>query len=148
MLNSGRIEPREACRAPSSTPTRRWPVDANHNDPIHPSFEAIVSGGSLAGATTLIWRKGEVVQRACVGWRDREADLPIEHDTIFRIASMTKPITSTAALMLAEEWRCSAPRSTENSHPLPARSFSCGPITNRFHTGPDRSTTLTPQVPG
>jgi CubicO group peptidase (beta-lactamase class C family) len=38
-----------------------------------------------------------------VGWRDVEPGLPIERDTLFRIASMTKPITSTAALMLVEE---------------------------------------------
>jgi CubicO group peptidase (beta-lactamase class C family) len=40
-----------------------------------------------------------------VGWRDLEARLPIERDTIFRIASMSKPITCTAALMLLEEGR-------------------------------------------
>ena len=80
-------------------------MNTNHNDPITAAVEAIVSGGGLAGATTLIWRGGEVVQRTCVGWRDLEARLPVEHDTIFRIASMTKPITSTAALMLVEEGR-------------------------------------------
>jgi CubicO group peptidase (beta-lactamase class C family) len=46
-----------------------------------------------------------VVQSATVGWRDVAARLPIERDTLFRIASMTKPITSTAALMLFEEGR-------------------------------------------
>ena len=40
-----------------------------------------------------------------MGWRDIEGKLPIERDTIFRIASMTKPITSVAALMLVEEGR-------------------------------------------
>ena len=40
-----------------------------------------------------------------MGWRDIEANLPVERDTIFRIASMTKPITSVAALMLVEEGR-------------------------------------------
>src|SRR5215472_18171694 len=39
------------------------------------------------------------------GWRDVEDGVPIERDTIFRIASMTKPITSVAALMLADEVR-------------------------------------------
>jgi CubicO group peptidase (beta-lactamase class C family) len=52
----------------------------------------------------LVWRDG-VVQIACVGWRDVEAQLPIERDTIFRIASMSKPITSAVALMLFEEGR-------------------------------------------
>jgi CubicO group peptidase (beta-lactamase class C family) len=46
-----------------------------------------------------------VVHAAGVGWRDREAELPMQRDDLFRIASMTKPITSTAALMLLEEGR-------------------------------------------
>jgi CubicO group peptidase (beta-lactamase class C family) len=40
-----------------------------------------------------------------VGWRDREADLLVERDTIFRLASMTKPVTSLAALILVEQGR-------------------------------------------
>jgi CubicO group peptidase (beta-lactamase class C family) len=49
-----------------------------------------VDAGEFAGAATLAWRDGNV-QATCVGWRDREADLPVERDTIFRLASMTKP---------------------------------------------------------
>jgi CubicO group peptidase (beta-lactamase class C family) len=65
----------------------------------------MVDSGTLAGAATLTWRDGKVIQVATVGWRDIEARLPIGRDTLFRIASMTKPITSTAALMLFEEGR-------------------------------------------
>jgi CubicO group peptidase (beta-lactamase class C family) len=68
------------------------------------AIQPIVDAGALAGAATLVWRDG-VAQTACVGWRDVEAGLPIERDTIFRIASMSKPITSLAALMLVEEGR-------------------------------------------
>ena len=53
----------------------------------------IVESGQLAGAATLVWRNGEA-QTVCVGWRDLDGNLPVERDTIFRIASMTKPITS------------------------------------------------------
>jgi CubicO group peptidase (beta-lactamase class C family) len=74
-------------------------------DPIATAIESMVDAGALAGAATLIWRDGKVVQIGTVGWRDMEARLPIERDTLFRIASMTKPITSTAALMLFEEGR-------------------------------------------
>src|SRR5690349_11438076 len=70
------------------------------------AIQAIVERGKLAGAATAIWRDG-AVSAAAAGWRDREASLPIERDTIFRIASMTKPITSLAALMLLEEGRLS-----------------------------------------
>jgi len=71
---------------------------------IQAALQKYVSEGQVAGVATLIWRGG-AVRTDCVGWRDVEARLPIEPDTIFRIASMTKPITSVAALMLVEEGR-------------------------------------------
>ncbi len=71
--------------------------------PIATAIKAIVDAGELAGAVTLIWRAGQLVQVDCIGWRNRETQLPMERDTIFRIASMTKPITSLAALLLLEE---------------------------------------------
>jgi CubicO group peptidase (beta-lactamase class C family) len=74
-------------------------------DAIETAIGAIVDAGELAGAVTLVWRGGKVVQSACVGWRDIEAEAPIQRDTIFRIASMSKPITSAAALMLVDEGR-------------------------------------------
>lgn len=74
-------------------------------DPISTAIEAIVDAGELAGAAALVWRDDKVTHSACVGLRDLEAKVPIERDTLFRIASMTKPITSTAALMLLDEGR-------------------------------------------
>lgn len=64
-----------------------------------------VNAGRLAGAAMLVWQDGKVIQSAGVGWRDIELKLPVEMNTLFRIASMTKPITSTAALMLFDEGR-------------------------------------------
>ena len=64
----------------------------------------IVDSGQLAGAATLVWKNG-AAQTTCFGSRDIERKLPVEPDTIFRIASMTKPITSVAALMLVDEGR-------------------------------------------
>ena len=68
------------------------------SDPL----QQIVDSGQLAGAATLVWKNGAARAR-CFGWRDIERKLPVERDTIFRIASMTKPITSVAALMLVDE---------------------------------------------
>jgi CubicO group peptidase (beta-lactamase class C family) len=68
------------------------------------ALEKPVKVNQLAGAAALVWHDGET-QTACAGWRDVEAKLPIQRDTIFRIASMTKPITSVAALMLMDEGR-------------------------------------------
>jgi CubicO group peptidase (beta-lactamase class C family) len=74
---------------------------------IPPALQAVVDSGDLSGFVTLIWRKGEVAQVTTLGRRDVEADLPMTRDTLFRIASMTKPVTSIAALMLWEEGKLS-----------------------------------------
>lgn len=70
---------------------------------IGPALKGIVDQGALAGVVTLIWRRGEVVQVDAVGQRDIAGGKPMQRDTLFRIASMTKPITTLAALMLVEE---------------------------------------------
>lgn len=70
---------------------------------ITAAIRKIVADGGLAGAATLIWQDGEIIHAAGVGWRDIASKLPMERDTIFRIASMTKPLTSTLALMLMDE---------------------------------------------
>ncbi|MDQ2806591.1 MAG: beta-lactamase family protein [Chloroflexota bacterium] len=77
----------------------------NMEDPIKTALENAVNVGDLAGLVTLVWHDSKVIQTANVGWRDQEAKLPMERNTLFRIASMTKPITSMAALMLCEEGR-------------------------------------------
>ena len=74
-------------------------------EPITDAIRKMVDDGSLAGAATLVWQDGKVIQAAGVGYRDIESKLPMERNTLFRIASMTKPITSTAALMLFDEGR-------------------------------------------
>ncbi len=64
-----------------------------------------VDSGRLPGWSVLVARDGQVVYRGRGGWRDVESRLAVQDDTIFRIYSMTKPITSIAALMLVEEGR-------------------------------------------
>jgi len=64
-----------------------------------------VETGKLAGTLTLVARHGEVVHSGVTGLMDRERNKPMREDTIFRIYSMTKPITSVAFMMLVEEGR-------------------------------------------
>src|SRR5260370_40627250 len=66
-----------------------------------------VKNGEIPGAVVLIARNGKIVMFDAFGFRDREAKAPMTTDAIFRIASMTKPIVSVAAMMLAEEGRLS-----------------------------------------
>ena len=77
----------------------------SHRDSIEVAIRADVDAGAFAGAATLVWRNGRVVQTAIVGRRDLLTNLPVERDTIFRLASMTKPLTTVAALMLYDEGR-------------------------------------------
>jgi CubicO group peptidase (beta-lactamase class C family) len=69
------------------------------------TFNADVRDGLIAGAVVLIMRDGKVAYLEKFGHRDRAARVPMQTDSIFRIASMTKPVTIVAALMLAEEGR-------------------------------------------
>src|SRR5258707_15246624 len=66
-----------------------------------------VKNGEIPGAVMLIARNGKIVMFDAFGFRDREAKAPMTSDAIFRIASMTKPIVSVAALILGEEGRLS-----------------------------------------
>jgi CubicO group peptidase (beta-lactamase class C family) len=72
---------------------------------VGPALREFVDRGELAGLVTLTSRAGEIVQGEAIGWCDLETRTPMRPDTLFRIASMTKPITSVAALMLVEEDR-------------------------------------------
>lgn len=69
------------------------------------SIDALVAAGQLAGAVALVWRDGRVDGTLVSGWRDVERRAPMRSDTLFRIASLTKPVTSVAALMLYDEGR-------------------------------------------
>ena len=67
------------------------------------SVQDAVDTGLLSGAVTMVWQAGNVLQVNEIGHRDVEAGLPMQRDTIFRIASMTKPVTVAAAMSMAEQ---------------------------------------------
>ena len=69
---------------------------------IQPTMQALVDSGKFAGVLTLIARKGKIVHFETAGLRDRESNKPMTEDTLFRIYSMTKPVTSVAIMMLYE----------------------------------------------
>lgn len=64
-----------------------------------------IDSDGIAGAVTLVARRGKVVHFEAQGWRDRENGVPMTKDSIFVLMSMTKPIVSTALMMLFEEGR-------------------------------------------
>ena len=71
------------------------------------SIREACDNGVLAGAVTLVWQSGKVLQVNEIGYRDVQTRLPMQRDTVFRIASMTKPVTVAAAMTLAEEGKLS-----------------------------------------
>jgi CubicO group peptidase (beta-lactamase class C family) len=77
--------------------------DASRLQRIDRHFARYVDDGRLPGWLILVSRRGEIVHLSTYGRRDVEAGLAVDLDTIFRIYSMTKPITSVAAMMLYEE---------------------------------------------
>ena len=64
-----------------------------------------VDAGRFPGTRLLIYRRGEIVHSTAQGFADVERQIPVKNDTIFRIYSMTKPITTVAFMMLVEEGR-------------------------------------------
>lgn len=70
---------------------------------IHESVQRHIDAGSIAGAVTLVARQGKVVHYEAHGVMDTDTKKPMAKDTIFRIASMTKPITGVAVMMMLEE---------------------------------------------
>src|SRR5665213_3352030 len=67
--------------------------------------ERYIDAGRFPGSQLLVYRRGKVVHSAVQGFADLERKAPVKDDTIFRIYSMTKPITSVAFMMLFEEGR-------------------------------------------
>ena len=101
----------------------------------------------IPGAVMAIARGGRIGYAEAFGWRDREAGAPMTSDAIFRIASMTKPITSVAAMMLAEEgsFEIAAPvaeylpesRSSRSASSAAGRADDDGAGPAAPHFGPD-----------
>ena len=73
---------------------------------IGPTMQSFIDAERTAGIMTLVARDGEIVHWDAHGWRVRDED-PLEPNDIFRIYSMTKPVTSVAAMILVEEGRLS-----------------------------------------
>ena len=66
-------------------------------------MQSYIDRGRLAGVLTMLARRGEVFHNETYGMQDIESGIPVKDDTIFRLYSMTKPITSVAVMMLYEE---------------------------------------------
>lgn len=97
-------------RAPSASPLHAKPPAPTAFAPdrlarIDQFLQRYVDENRIAGAVALVLRDGQTVYERAVGWSDKEAGRRMTADTIFRIASQTKALTSVAILALVEEGR-------------------------------------------
>jgi CubicO group peptidase (beta-lactamase class C family) len=74
---------------------------------IPPAMQKFVDAGDISGAVTVVGRRDGVVAFDAVGQRDLAAKAPMTKDTLFRIASMTKPVTAIGIMILADEGKLS-----------------------------------------
>ena len=75
---------------------------------IGPLIRGEIFERRIPGAVVMIQRQGRMVYLEAFGWRDEANKVPMTTDTIFQIYSMTKPITTVAALMLVDEGKNAA----------------------------------------
>ena len=78
-------------------------MDSDRLDRVTQAMQAFVDEGKLSGAVTMASRDNQIVHFESVGYRDVEAQAPMTPDTLFRIYSMTKPVTGVALMILYEE---------------------------------------------
>jgi CubicO group peptidase (beta-lactamase class C family) len=89
--------------APAPATPQSVGIAPNRLERLHRGMQSLVDRHEAGGIVTLIAREGKVVDVHASGFQDVESRSPMRTDTIFRIASMTKPVTSVAAMMLYEE---------------------------------------------
>src|SRR5262249_6654429 len=73
--------------------------------PAHAAMQRYVDGNLLSGFSSAVLVGRDLVNVRCIGWADKEAQIPLRVDHIFRVFSNTKLITSCAALLLFEQGR-------------------------------------------
>lgn len=71
------------------------------------AFQSKVERGEIPGVVLLVARDNKIAWFDAIGYRDREANAPMARDSLFRMASMTKPLTSLSIMMLQEEGKLS-----------------------------------------
>jgi CubicO group peptidase (beta-lactamase class C family) len=105
-----------AARAQDVDP-RKAGFDPEKLAALRPRFQEFVDQQHLSGAVVLVARRGAVGSLEAVGFRDLEVKAPMRPDTIFRIASMTKPVTAAGILMLENEGKLSVDDPVEKHLP-------------------------------
>ncbi len=95
----------------ASLPTSPKPEDlglsAERLQRIHQMIQRHIDAGEITGAVTLVARKGQIAWVDAAGVMDLDTKAPMKRDSLFRMASMTKPVIGTAMMMMIEEGKVS-----------------------------------------
>src|SRR5258708_30907238 len=89
---------------PSGSP-QKFGFSPERLERLHAMIQSHIDQGQHAGAISAIVRRGRIVDFRTYGWRDLEARAPMQRDTIVRVYSMSKIVTSVAVMQLVEEGR-------------------------------------------
>ena len=103
LLAGYAVSAQQAAPARPSTTPAAIGVSAERFQRLHQVMQGFVDRKEVSGIVTLVTREGRTADLHAVGLQDVDSKTPMRTDTIFRIASMTKPITSVAVMMLYEE---------------------------------------------
>ena len=96
---------------------RKAGLDPSKLSAIRPKMQEFVDQSQAAGIVTLVGRRGQIASLEAVGVRDAESKDPMKPDSIFRIASMTKPVTAIGIQLLEEEGKLSIEDTVEKHLP-------------------------------
>src|SRR5690242_11263999 len=96
--------------APHPAPGGEWPraepeavgLSAGKAEELKPALQGLVAEGKIPGGVAMVVRHGKVAAVATFGYRDLTSKVPMTEDTIFAVASMTKPVTCVAVMTLVE----------------------------------------------
>jgi beta-lactamase family protein len=102
MLATGLSAPVLAQALPKATPEAVG-MSSERLNRLTETFQHDVDAGEIPGAVVVVARNGKIAYEKAFGYQNREEKVPMKPDAIFRIASMSKPITSVAVMMLVEE---------------------------------------------
>lgn len=104
VLSAGGAAQTPPARKPAAAPSAKSRnIDAARIEQLRLRMKSFVDRGRAAGIVTLVAHRGQVIDLSAVGQQDSEAQTPMKPDSIFQIASMTKPVTAVGIMILAED---------------------------------------------
>src|SRR6185295_3788978 len=103
LVQVGRSAAETAVKALSPAPPAAVGLSAERLERLTTAMRQAVDAGRASGIVTLVARRGRIAYFSAVGKQDVEGGVPMAKDSIFRIASQSKAVTSVAAMILVEE---------------------------------------------